>query len=191
LGRRGLELERAEPLPRGISLFLPIPRRRNCAEAGIPLHSCICYPKVKVSLEDPLVNRATTFLLNHLNDLVAVEPSCAVLKVGSILGAESRINVSTTPPNQNQSRTWDLKRSKAQRQLQILDLGLTVQTLPGYGLFEATLLADKEKLGEWTVSGSVSRINMYQNQSSCVEDPFLKQYCFCLPPIGNTTVAQN
>ena len=48
--------------------------------------------------------------------------------------------------------------------------------LSGGARFEATIF--KEHL-EWRVSEQFSRINLYGDQSICVEDATLKLVCFC------------
>jgi hypothetical protein len=48
--------------------------------------------------------------------------------------------------------------------------------LPGGARFEATVFRSK---GTFTLKGDVSRINTYDNQTDCVDDAGLKQYCNC------------
>lgn len=153
--------------PRGISLFLPIPVERTCEDASIDLHWCVCYPKVQVPLDDPIVDKAATALLTHLNGLLVSEFKCAPLELQKILSAESRVNSSK------------LNEQEKLKGRNILDIGITVETRPGEAVFEATLVLNPVT-SDWKVSGAVSRINLHGNQSSCTDDSFLKQYCFCL-----------
>jgi hypothetical protein len=49
-------------------------------------------------------------------------------------------------------------------------------TLPGGARFETTVLRSKRT---FQLKGEVSRINTYDNQTGCVDDAGLKQYCYC------------
>ena len=55
---------------------------------------------------------------------------------------------------------------------------VTIRTVPGSALFEG--LVNHEEMTGAQVIGDVVRINMYRGQADCVEDPWLRQFCFCL-----------
>ena len=57
---------------------------------------------------------------------------------------------------------------------------VTVQVYPSDGLFEGSVWYDGEK--SYTVDDTIERINLYKNQSACVDRNFLKPYCYCRIP---------
>ncbi|WAR15673.1 hypothetical protein MAR_005778 [Mya arenaria] len=52
------------------------------------------------------------------------------------------------------------------------------QTTPGFGIFEATIGVYKD--GGVRVESDIDRVNLYGNQSACVQDALLRTYCFCV-----------
>ena len=54
---------------------------------------------------------------------------------------------------------------------------VTFMVEPGDGFFEATV-RHSTLLG-YKVQGNIARVNMYHNTSACVDDAFLKNYCYC------------
>lgn len=71
----------------------------------------------------------------------------------------------------------------------VADYSLLLRTEPGGALFEATVRVrsgvafskrgakrDRELL---SMAGTISRVNRYGSQSSCVADYHMKLYCFC------------
>ena len=55
---------------------------------------------------------------------------------------------------------------------------VAVRLSPGLGLFEGLVNYDRGQLAE--VKGGVVRINMYRGQADCVQDPWLRQFCYCV-----------
>ena len=53
------------------------------------------------------------------------------------------------------------------------------ETTPGDGVFETTLSYERSK-NKFQITGSISRLNKYGDQSSCVKDVKAKKYCYCL-----------
>ena len=62
-----------------------------------------------------------------------------------------------------------------------IDLTLILETTPGRAAFEATVRrwTGGNSVNKNEIMGSVSRINLYGNQSCCIDDYHLKMYCFC------------
>ncbi|KAF2362749.1 hypothetical protein FHG87_006496 [Trinorchestia longiramus] len=54
---------------------------------------------------------------------------------------------------------------------------LILQTNPGGGRFEGSVM--KKEDGSLHHIGSISRINIYGNQSSCIQNSELKKFCYC------------
>ena len=101
---------------------------------------------------------ATTFLLQHLNSLLT--PQCAPLTLATIRDVR-RLVLPT-------------------RQVNPETLIVTLQTNPGEGVFEATVRRNlSDPVTPVTLLGPVVRLNMYGNQSHCVDQLDLKPFCYC------------
>ncbi|GFO28758.1 hypothetical protein PoB_005526300 [Plakobranchus ocellatus] len=55
---------------------------------------------------------------------------------------------------------------------------VTIKTTPGFGLFEG--LVNYEPGDSGYVMGDIVRINLYRGQAECVQDPWVRQFCFCV-----------
>jgi len=150
-------------LPRGISLFLPIPSRRTCEDADIPLEYCPCFSTVKADLNDPDVRNAAKAMVDHINQLIKGEPQCAALEIDEFQSAKHRVNSTQTDHKVNSTN--------------FLDTIITFRSKPGGAMFEGSLIKDKNN--GWKILGSVKRINAYHGQDFCMDQRDLKPYCFC------------
>lgn len=143
---------------RSISLFLPIPSNRTCKTAGIEEHWCTCHKGKKLKPNHKDVTEASNHLMRHLNFLIRARPQCARLKTTEIIDATEMEVIGT----KNVEVNWR-------------EITLVVRAAPSGAIFEATL----RRYNNWEVSGSVSRLNLYGDQSRCVDDYRLKLYCYC------------
>ena len=101
---------------------------------------------------------AATFLVHHLNSLLA--PQCAPLTLASIRDVRRLV----LPTGQVSPET----------------LTVTLQTNPGEGVFEATVRRNlSDPVTPVTLLGPVVRLNLYGNQSRCVDQLALKPFCYC------------
>ncbi|KAL1458550.1 hypothetical protein WDU94_008688 [Cyamophila willieti] len=150
---------------RGISLFKNIPDTRTCDLAGIPAHYCTCHNKmVPTSLKSPIIVELSRILVAHINKIL-METSlnkCHPLKVHQVVTAYYEQPVS-----------FKKKDNWTQR-----DYTISVMTVPGLATFEATMRYNTV-FDSKDIIGDVSRLNLYANQSSCVDDARLKLYCYC------------
>ncbi|GBP62181.1 hypothetical protein EVAR_42498_1 [Eumeta japonica] len=144
---------------RGISLFLPVPRNRTCATAGIDEHWCTCHTSRKVPLDSAEATDSAQRLIAHVNTLVRGHKQCAQLTLDAVLDA-AEVEAGTA---EHGELGWR-------------EFVLVVRAKPGGAIFESTL---RRESAHWAVSGSVSRLNLYGEQSRCVYDYSLKLYCFC------------
>lgn len=165
LRTRSEELGKTHELPRGISLFLPIPGTRSCENAGIVDHWCTCHQSVSVPVDDAQVVNAASFLVSHINSLVHGHPHCARLQLQNITNARQEKATSHST-----FETSDVG---------ITDYSLTIETVPGKGLFEGNVRYNGY-FNNLTVVGTVSRINLYGDQSGCISQYRLRLYCFCI-----------
>ncbi|KAH8251505.1 hypothetical protein KR038_009101, partial [Drosophila bunnanda] len=151
---KNLKAHSHESLPRGISLFLPIPEHRTCELAHIPPLFCFCRKHTEVPTDDGLVLRCSRFLVESINQQTKPHSQCAQLRLHSVilayfmeLGEESFVH----------------------------ELRLRVKTAPGNGEFETTVRASDTLV----LTTPISRVNQYQKQSHCVSEPHIKALCFC------------
>lgn len=160
---RSQELLDIEPMPRGISLFLPVPSSRTCYLAGISPHWCTCHEKQFISTTDSKVQRVARMIVQGINQMVKLYPQCQTLSLNSIsdanLGISNRDIVGKNISNH------------------FSDVTVRLQTKPGFAEFEATVRVHED--GELELTGSISRTNLYGKQSQCVDDYKIKLYCFC------------
>ncbi|KAF5293098.1 hypothetical protein FQA39_LY13708 [Lamprigera yunnana] len=150
---------------RAYSLFELIPNNRTCESAEIDTHWCTCQMSKPVSLNDSFVIEGSKHVVKYLNSLLEGYRQCANLIVSEISSAHVH---------------------SSEEQLQgdhySLDYTLVFKTIPGNGSFEATVRRDINKTDEkdnFNVIGTVSRINLYGDQSRCIADFHLKLYCYC------------
>lgn len=169
LERRTAELRQMEPLPRGLSLFVPVPATRTCAQAGISPHWCTCHEKRQMATSGPMVRRAARYVVQHINELVRPYESCQTLSLHSIADA--------TAGASNDDIVGG--RSAANRTEHFADVTVRLRTKPGLAEFEATVRVLEGAEGALSLTGPISRTNLYGTQSECVYDARIKLYCFC------------
>ncbi|XP_028039701.1 uncharacterized protein LOC114250150 [Bombyx mandarina] len=145
---------------RSISLFLPIPNNRTCNTAAIDDHWCTCHKSNRISINNKDVYEPAFELVRNLNLLLQDHSQCVKLKLSEILEATE---MDAGVPEVGEVG-WQ-------------EIMLVVRTTPGGGVFEATLRRNSKQ--EWSLAGTVSRLNLYGDQSRCVHHYQLKLYCFC------------
>lgn len=142
---------------RGTSLFLEISKYKTCKAAGIPKHYCACHDvRTALNVYDVDVIKAATFLMQYINLKLSIYPLCANLSLYHI-----------------QRASVEMGRDRTS----VKDYEIQVTTVPGYAKFESTV---RENNGEFKMVGSVSRLNMYGNQSICISDAKIKLLCYCI-----------
>jgi hypothetical protein len=71
----------------------------------------------------------------------------------------------------------------------IVQLQITLVTKPSDAVFEATVYGsvnDGGHLHSWKLSGDISRLNLYREQSLCIQDYVVQKYCYCLDQMENS-----
>ncbi|KAH8263475.1 hypothetical protein KR044_009337 [Drosophila immigrans] len=149
-------------LPRGISLFLPVPVERNCEQAGIAAHWCTCHQREELPTNDGRVQRAARYLVRLINDRLVAHSQCRTLYLNSILQAF------IAAPHRKLLKDLDTDYA--------VDITLRLQTKPGLGVFESTVRMSGYASA---LTGTISRINLYGSQSYCINDSALKMFCYC------------
>uniref|UniRef100_A0AC35G9T5 Uncharacterized protein n=1 Tax=Panagrolaimus sp. PS1159 TaxID=55785 RepID=A0AC35G9T5_9BILA len=152
--------------PRGLSLLRRIPTKRNCAAAGIPEDFCICQRETQISINDTRVQEAAKKVVAEVNRLLEPESDqCSTLFLDKIEHAQTFL------PNVKIALDGNSGFYVMYR------VAITVQ--PSNAFLEGTVrhLISNEK--DYTIVGDINRINKYGNQSSCVNIPLLRKYCYC------------
>ncbi|XP_058788866.1 uncharacterized protein LOC131662900 [Phymastichus coffea] len=168
---------------RAISLFDKIPIERTCADAFIEPHWCACLTWQEISVDQPIVQRAAKFFVEFLNFYTGEHRDiCQKLHVGQVMWA-SKLIPTKGLLHFERSRDADgfVAALNAKTQLTTEIYQLKIKTLPGNGLFEASISHDVQKDIFSTKISDVSRINMYGSQARCVEHHLfhLRKYCYC------------
>lgn len=178
---RPRDLPSANQTPRkGVSLFQQIPRNRSCKDAGIEAHYCSCLTRTPIKTSSESILIASSAVVTYINNLTnPLRHLCAKLKLKKVIDA------SLLQPN---SKVLSFKGAswfgvphygETLAHSPFKDYTITVQTIPGDAIFEATVrIVDGKK--KYEVSPDLSRVNLYGDQADCVKDkPDLKKYCFC------------
>jgi hypothetical protein len=151
---------------RGISMFLPIPKERTCEMANIPSHYCVCHEATNLPEESVLARQAANYAVFKLNSFVSKFKQCAYLGLSKVTRAQLIHSKA------------DMSRNETERVVEI-----SFVTKPGDAAFDGTL--ERDGKGNWKLSGEFSRINLYGNQSYCVDNKEMKKYCSCLDSVAN------
>ncbi|XP_016991242.2 uncharacterized protein LOC108053164 [Drosophila rhopaloa] len=147
---------------RGISLFLPIPERRDCRSAEIPRHYCLCNELTIISTHGSAVQEAAHFTVDRINDLIKPYPQCQKLLLKEVHAA------------------YGAKRESGGRR-DLSQIMVRLKTTPGNGNFDATvLIIDFNQRRTLELGGPVTRTDKYAHQSYCVQNYRIEMYCYCL-----------
>lgn len=143
-------------LSRGLDLFLPVPVIRDCPLAQIPLKFCLCQRLTMISTEDEIVQRAARLIVRSINRLLHQhQPPCRQLYLKNVIRAEKL------------RRTSDDLHSR---------LKVRLVVLPGGGQFEAAVKYTSQRV---VLNGAIQRVNDYGNESFCIDNFLIEEYCFC------------
>lgn len=153
--------------PMCVSLFDEVTYNRSCDDAGISPHWCTCNQYQTLSTTGDTVQAAAKFVLSEIQarlqtsvTRIPKSKKCADLKLNRLVNVRGRVH------NDSKHR----------------DYVVLIETLPGSALFEATVRRLTETDDAFQILGTVSRINAYWSQSTCVNDLILKKYCYCINP---------
>ncbi|KAL3859694.1 hypothetical protein ACJMK2_009903 [Sinanodonta woodiana] len=166
---------RAYRRSRGISLLRPIHAARSCDDAGVPEVFCACYQTISLNTTLNIVQMISQFALDTINkNLKPKSQICAELSIRSII--EANIIPSTV---NKENGVYNLIGSLFRKISGISGRYIIlIETYPGDGLFE--VMIDYENDQKMSLVGEISRLNRYGNQSHCVKDSSLFQFCYCL-----------
>lgn len=158
------------PHLRGISLFTQIPTNRSCSEALIPDNFCNC---IRTSLIEEKYFKGNykmsfdymfDFILDRINEMTINYRNICIPFQKDKINSVSKYII-----------------SKHDRYKFIV----TVQ--PGDAWFMASVQISKEPEIVLRDYGRLLRMTIYREQAHCVENAFIKPYCFCDPKLNITS----
>jgi hypothetical protein len=164
---------------RGVSWFNEIPSNRTCENAGILPHWCTCLQHEILHSDHVTAKEAGEFIIDRINKLTEKERHiCEFLSVFKIHRAE-RLYQSDQVVLGHNRREIDENELRKQRKQAFDDIQITIETVPGNAMFEASVRIDLSDTKLHKLLGALSRTNKYGTQSVCVNDIYLKLFCFC------------
>nr|XP_016933185.1 uncharacterized protein LOC108012347 isoform X1 [Drosophila suzukii]XP_016933186.1 uncharacterized protein LOC108012347 isoform X1 [Drosophila suzukii]XP_016933187.1 uncharacterized protein LOC108012347 isoform X1 [Drosophila suzukii]XP_036670726.1 uncharacterized protein LOC108012347 isoform X1 [Drosophila suzukii] len=165
-GRADMEsLGPAPDCPQCQSLLRPVSPVRSCSDVGIEDHWCTCWEYDTISSSSKESRMLGKRVVSYLNNYVAefrngtVAKLCAPLSLHSIKSAFRAHHNALDPEEVHTYR-------------------LIFVTSPNKGQYEATLRHNHTD-DSVTVTGSVSRLNVYSGEADCMNDFAAKKYCYC------------
>ena len=135
-----------------------VPRNRTCASAAIPRIFCACRQQRILTRYDEAVRGAANAIVDWINSfLTPYAPRCAKLAVANISSAMLQLP----------TKGWPMR-----------SYTLAIRAEPGHGDFEGTVDYNP-KYRVYNVYPELKRLNMYGNESYCVQDAIAQRYCYC------------
>ena len=166
---------------RGMNLLADIPAERTCSSATIHSHWCTCHKQEVEDVNSDIIRLAALVAVDHINDMISRHgTACVSLVLDAIIEAR-RIVPNVQMANKKtklHELLGNLRLAAASQTPDVTEYVVVFRTNPGKALFEANIRkSDAEKTIK--VSGEISRINAYGDQSSCIQYFDHKKFCFC------------
>ncbi|CAL8124821.1 unnamed protein product [Orchesella dallaii] len=144
------------------SLFLPIPKNRNCEMLGIQESWCICGVYKPIPKESELTNQLAITAVTGINKMLEGYRKCNKYQLWNIIDAEEKVGM----PGALQ----DI--SKVGRKT----YRLVIQVRPKGASFQVILYKD-ESTGNITLDKGIFRLNTFLHH--CIHDQQLYRLCTC------------
>ena len=145
---------------RGVSLFEEIAAHRSCSDALVPDIHCNCNRKEEINemeftrQTNTTIKQISNYLIQNLNEITdKVRDKCIAFKMEMILS---------------------IKKLNFQELKQIYEMEFIAQ--PGEARFQANI---EKKSNKFILTSGFIRISKYGNQSICMKEKNLMEYCFC------------
>ncbi len=163
-------------------MFEEIPEDRTCKSIPILDHWCACQSSQPINNLE-IINPISEFIVKSVNELLSEKFSdkCVELKLDKIISAYEQ-HFSDKVLQFEQSLNDVLERHVNFKIIPVKEVTkhymLTIKVNPSNALFEATVSLNTIT-GKMRLIGDISRINLYGKQSICIDDQFIRRYCFC------------
>lgn len=146
------------------SLFKVMPWNRSCEDSAIESHWCTCSPYKVNDRHSVIVKGAVRYVIDSINADLAKHTNgsrkqCADLKLKQISYARKAEYHDAPEP-------YDVYM-------------FVFEVSPSGGWLESTVRHIR-RTGKFEITGSVSRLDMYASQSTCVKSDSLRKFCYCL-----------
>ncbi|XP_052852790.1 uncharacterized protein LOC128262525 [Drosophila gunungcola] len=166
--------------PRAVSLFLPIPPWRNCNSSQIPSEFCLCHKQVSVPVNNRVVKKSASIIIEYVNKLLEEYAVCIPLELDSIVSAyfaapqrDNDFYIEKGHKNSYPEQGPYFDKQKYDDK----DIVVRLKTKPGNAYFEGMTRRQGSKL---SLIGDVVRVgNDGSKDSDCIENPLLEPYCYC------------
>ncbi|XP_070140999.1 uncharacterized protein [Drosophila kikkawai] len=155
----------APDCPQCQSLLRPVSPLRSCADVGIEDHWCTCWAYDTVSSTSRETRMLGKRVVSYLNTYVAEFRNGTYAKLCAKLTLQSIRSAFRAHPNALDPEGFHTYR-------------LIFVTSPNKAWYEATVRHNQTD-DSVTVTGSVSRLNVYSGESECMKDFAAKKYCYC------------
>lgn len=148
------------------TLLKPMDPDRACEDASISPHWCVCTVFNSVPINDEVVQAAARYVVHRITAYVhegqaALDENaphkCASLTLSHVMISQRGLS-------------WDGRNTYYL---------LFIETTPGRGRYEATVSVGVNNTEEFQLHSSISRLDSYAGQSRCINNTFLKKYCYC------------
>ncbi|KAJ8729267.1 hypothetical protein PYW08_000848 [Mythimna loreyi] len=126
---------------------------------GIDDHWCTCHKGIKIPPKSFDARDAAEQLVKQINEYLKEYEQCAELTLAEVMDVTEMI-----------------AGEPREKEVGWREFMAVVSTTPGDGVFEGTLRQRRET---WSLAGTVSRLNLYGEQSHCVNQYQAKLYCYC------------
>nr|AAQ23564.1 RE42568p [Drosophila melanogaster] len=163
----GQTLPKAADCPKCQSLFYPVDETRSCEDAGIPEHFCTCVPYKR--LDTQWAKSIAPKVIGRINEYLAgrnLSKICSELTLSYIHLTEMKVEL-------DQNFHDDVPRA---------ELG-TYRTMfkvkQNSADFRATVIFNNVTDSVEVEVPTISRLDSYENVSTCVKDKTDKMYCIC------------
>lgn len=161
---------------KGSSLLNDISPNRTCEDAHIPVHFCPCQTFENVPVDNAYAAKVSKAVIDDINlQLKPFGNVCAVLEIDHMLDVKvTQVSDFQLSENGNAFRTKSMKHEVSSE----VNFLITLVTNPNKAVYEATVRYNSNKDTYKVLD--ISRINMYGNQSICVESSRMKLFCYCV-----------
>lgn len=156
-----------------------VPLNRTCDDASIPELYCVCRMSHRVELPVKNISSQLSDLIanftEQLNDMLPPE-KCQRLSVHRVLSL-------ATFQKMNSTSSLFYSILEKMRGKEVVEF--TLEMAPSGAVLRTRMV--RSGFSGWSVVSrhhEIERLNMYGNQSHCLEDRILRKYCLCLDVQG-------